>query len=93
MKIELIEINSSKRELSVIVPWKDLKEDYNHKFKHWLANDTPKGGRKGKHSSYQLKIFKKQRQVSIDLSFRENAMNKFYQQALENKKLKPINKA
>ena len=93
MKIELIEINSSKRELSVIVPWKDLKEDYNHEFKHWLVNDTPKGGRKGKHSLFQLKIFKKQRQVSIDLSFRENAMNKFYQQALENKKLKPINKA
>ena len=71
MKIELIEINSFRRELSVIVPWKDLENDYNQEFQHWLSQDTPKGGRKGKHSAYQLKIFKKQRQDSIDLSFRE----------------------
>ena len=93
MKIELIEINSFRRELSVIVPWKDLENDYNHEFQHWLSGHTPKGGRKGKHSQYQLKIFKKQNQASIDLSFRENAMNKFYQEALKQKKIQPINKA
>ena len=79
MKVELIEINSFRRELSVIVPWTDLKQDYEDEFKHWLSKNTPAGGRKGKHSPYQLKIFKKQHQDSIDLSFRENAMNKFYQ--------------
>ena len=57
MKIELIEINSFKRELSVVVPWIDLEVDYHHEFEHWRSNDTPKGGRKGKHSPYQLKIF------------------------------------
>ena len=65
----------------------------NKEFQHWLSNNTPKGGRKGKHSPYQIKIFKKQHQDSIDLSFRENAMNKFYQKALEDKKIQPINKA
>ena len=32
MKIELIEMNSFKRELSVVVPWEDLKEDYDERF-------------------------------------------------------------
>lgn len=93
MKIELIEINSFRRELSVIVPWTDLEDDYKNEFEHWLSNDTPKGGRKGKHNPQQRKIFKKKHQATIELSFREKAMNKFYQQALEQQKLQPINKA
>ena len=93
MKIELIEINSFRRELSVIVPWADLEGDYKQEFEHWLSNDTPKGGRKGKHNPQQRKIFKNKHQATIELSFREKAMNKFYQQALEQQKLQPINKA
>ena len=93
MKVELIEINAFRRELSVIVPWDDLKENYKQEFEQWLSKDTPKGGRKGKHNEQQLKIFKKKHQASIELSFRENAMNKFYQKALEQQKVQPINKA
>ena len=48
MKIELIEINSFRRELSVIVPFKDLEKDYNLEVKAWLSQHTPPGGRKGK---------------------------------------------
>ena len=94
MKIELIEINSFRRELHVIVPWNSLEQDYNDEFERHRSQDTPKGGgRKGKHNKEQLKIFKNKFQASIDLSFRENAMNKFYQKALEEKKIQPINKA
>ena len=93
MKIELIEINSFRRELSVIVPWVELEEDYKHEFEQWRSKDTPPGGRKGKHNPKQLEFFKNKHQASIDFSFRENAMNKFYQKALEEKKIQPINKA
>ena len=82
MKIELIEMNSFKRELSVVVPWKNLEEDYNNEFNHWLSKHTPNsGGRKGKLTTFQINHFKKQKKDSIELSFRENAMNKFYQKA------------
>jgi len=94
MKIELIEINSFRRELSVIVPFKDLEEDYDSEVQHWISQHTPRGGRKGKISSKtQMDLFKKEKQGSIDLSFGEKAMNKFYQKALEQKKMQPINKA
>jgi len=93
MNVELIEINSFRRELSVIVPWDKLEEDYKAEFEHWRTQDTPKGGRKGKHNPKQLELFKHKHGASILLSFRENAMNKFYQKALEQQKIQPINKA
>ena len=58
MNVELIEINSFRRELSVIVPWDKLEEDYKAEVEHWRTQDTPKGGRKGKHNPKQLELFK-----------------------------------
>ena len=93
MNIKLNEINSFKRELYVTVSWDDLENNYNEAFNKYMSDYTPKGGRKGKLNSFQKKKFKDQYELSIEASFKEDAMNEFYKKALEEKKIQPINKA
>jgi len=93
MKIKLNEINSFKRELHVVVPWDDLKNNYNQTFNKHMSDYTPNGGRKGKLNSFQREKFETQYTPSIELSFKEDAMNEFYKKALDEQKIQPINKA
>ena len=93
MDIKLNKINSFKRELCVSVPWDDLKNSYQNTFNKYISNYTPKGGRKGKLNSFQMKQFKLEHSTSIDMTFKEDAMNEFYRKALEQESIQPINKA
>ena len=58
MKTKVINKNSFTNELSVTVPWKDLKNNYQKAFDNAKNNYTPPGGRKGKVFGIQLKLFK-----------------------------------
>ena len=59
MKTKVVNKNSFTQELSVTVPWKNLKEDYQKAFDKAKDHYTPPGGRKGKVFGVQLKLFKK----------------------------------
>ena len=93
MNIKINEINSFKRELCVVVPWEDLKDNYNKTLNKYMSNYTPKGGRKGKFNSFQIQQFKSEHTASIEATFSEEAMNEYYKKALDNKEIQPINKA
>jgi len=93
MDIKLNKINSFKRELCVSVPWDDLKDNYQNTCNKYISNYTPKGGRKGKLNSFQMKQFKLEHTTSIDMTFKEDAMNEFYRKVLEKESIQPINKA
>ena len=91
MKTKVKNKNSFTKELSVIVPWKDLKEDYQKAFDRAKDHYTPPGGRKGKVFGVQLKLFKKNYTPSIEAQFSENSVNDYYRKAIADLKLSPIN--
>ena len=94
MEIKLNEINSFKRELNIVVLWVDLEEKYNKVYKKYESNYTPVGGMKGKiKTPLHRKKFEKDYTPLIESSLQEDAINEFYGKALEEKKIKPINKA
>ena len=91
MKTKVVNKNSFTQELSVTVPWKNLKEDYQKAFDKAKDHYTPPGGRKGKVFGVQLKLFKKNYTPSIEAQFSENSVNDYYRKAIEKLKLTPIN--
>tara|TARA_A100001011_G_C14317259_1_gene848579 strand:+ start:2635 stop:3930 length:1296 start_codon:yes stop_codon:yes gene_type:complete len=91
LKTKVINKNSFTNELSVTVPWKDLKNNYQKAFDNAKNNYTPPGGRKGKVFGIQLKLFKKNYTPSIEAQFSENSVNDYYRKAIEDLKLSPIN--
>ena len=91
MKTKVKNKNSFTKELSVIVSWKDLKEDYQKAFDRAKDHYTPPGGRKGKVFGVQLKLFKKNYTPSIEAQFSENSVNDYYRKAIADLKLSPIN--
>ena len=91
MKTKVKNKNSFTKEISVTVPWKNLKEDYQKAFDKAKDHYTPPGGRKGKVFGVQLKLFKKNYTPSIEAQFSENSVNDYYRKAIADLKLSPIN--
>ncbi len=91
MKTKVKNKNSFTKEISVTVPWKNLKEDYQKAFDKAKNHYTPPGGRKGKVFGVQLKLFKKNYTPSIEAQFSENSVNDYYRKAIADLKLSPIN--
>ncbi len=91
MKTKVKNKNSFTKEISVTVPWKNLKDDYQKAFDKAKNHYTPPGGRKGKVFGVQLKLFKKNYTPSIEAQFSENSVNDYYRKAIADLKLSPIN--
>ena len=88
MKLNLKEKNSYLRTLNVLVPWEELKDEYNKEFKKIKSNYSMPGFRKG---SVPDKILKKNLGKSIDGQFIDHALNIYYGKALQELKINPIN--
>ena len=91
MKSKIKNKNSFTKSLSVKVDWKDLKDDFQKLFDKMKANYTPPGGRKGKVFGVHLELFKKNYTTSIEAQFAEDSVSKYFQKALQENKLIPIN--
>ena len=90
-KPKLKKVNSFTKQLSVSVPWKELKDDYQKLFDRMKSNYTPPGGRKGKVFGIHLELFKKNYTSSIESQFAEDSISKYYKEALDQLDLTPIN--
>ena len=93
MNIELKKINDFTKELTCKVPWEKLKDSFKGEFNKVKSNHTPQGGRKGKVFGRDLELFKRNYGTAIEANFAEKSLNIFYQQALKEQKLNPINQA
>ena len=91
MKLDLKNINSFTKKLTINVKWDDLKSGYETEFNNFKSNYTPPGGRKGKVFGQSLILFKKNYTASIEAKFLDLAINKYYKEALIELKLNPIN--
>ena len=93
MKIKLKNINDFTKELTCSIPWDELEDLFKEEFNKVKANHTPKGGRKGRVFGRDLELFKKNYGTAIEATFAEKSLNRFYQKALQEEKLNPINQA
>jgi trigger factor len=93
MDIKLKKINDFTKELTCEVPWEKLEDSFKGEFNKVKSNHTPKGGRKGKVFGRDLELFKRNYGTAIEANFAEKSLNIFYQQALKEQKLNPINQA
>ena len=93
MDIKLKKINDFTKELTCKVPWEKLKDSFQDEFNKVKSNHTPKGGRKGKVFGRDLELFKRNYGTAIEANFAEKSLNIFYQQAIKEQKLDPINQA
>ena len=91
MKLDVKNINNYTKQLKISVKWDDLKSDYESEFDKFKSNYTPPGGRKGKVFGQALKLFKKNYTPSIEAKFLDTSINTYYQKALMELKLTPIN--
>lgn len=91
MKLDVKNINNYTKQLKISVKWDDLKSDYESEFDKFKSNYTPPGGRKGKVFGQALKLFKKNYTPSIEAKFLDTSINIYYQKALMELKLTPIN--
>ena len=93
MEIKLKKINDFTKELTCIVCWEEIKDSFINEFNKVKSNHTPKGGRKGKVFGRDLELFKKNYGTAIEANFAEKSLNEYYQKAIQEKKLNPINQA
>ena len=91
MKINVKQKNDSLVELNVSLVWKDIQQDYIDQETTVLLNAKEKGARKGKLKGIQKEIFLKNNRDYINSSFVDSALNKYYQEALQQQQLIPIN--
>ena len=91
MKLDLKKNNNFVRTLSIMMPWNDIKGDYQKEFNRIKSSYTPPGGRKGKVFGPALELFKKNYTSNIEAQFVDNAVNIYYKKALEELKIVPIN--
>ena len=91
MKIKVKKINDSQVEMNITNAWKDIEEDYSKELNKLLSNASQKGARKGKLVGIQKQLFIKNNKDYIDSNFVEFAMNAYYQEALKQEQLIPIN--
>ena len=90
MKVNIKDKNSFTKELNISVEWDDLSDDFDVEFNKAKSKYQIPGFRKGK---VPLNIVKKNLQPSIEAQFVESSINKYYQKALIENKLNPINQA
>tara|TARA_X000001036_G_scaffold86093_1_gene78156 strand:- start:2161 stop:3438 length:1278 start_codon:yes stop_codon:yes gene_type:complete len=93
MDIKLKKINDFTQELTCSVPWEEIQDSFKDEFNKVKSNHTPNGGRKGKVFGRDLELFKKNYSSAIEANFAEKSLNVYYQKALQEKKLNPINQA
>ena len=93
MDIKLKKINDFTQELTCSIPWEEIQDSFKDEFNKVKSNHTPKGGRKGKVFGRDLELFKKNYNSAIEANFAEKSLNIYYQKALQEKKLNPINQA
>jgi len=93
MKIKIKNINDYTKELTCVVSWADLKDSFKDEFDKMKSNHTPKGGRKGKVTGINLEIFKRNYGPAIEANFAEKSLNKYFQQAINEENLTPIDQA
>ena len=93
MDIKLKKINDFTQELTCNVPWEEIQDSFKDEFNKVKSNHTPNGGRKGKVFGRDLELFKKNYGSAIEANFAEKSLNVYYQKALQEKKLNPINQA
>ena len=93
MEIKLKKINDFTKELKCVVSWDEIKDSFINEFNKVKSNHTPKGGRKGKVFGRDLELFKKNYGTAIEANFAEKSLNEYYQKAIQEKKLNPINQA
>ena len=90
MKVNIIDKNSFTRELNISIGWDDLSDAFDTEFNKARTKYQIPGFRKGK---VPINIVKKNLQTSIEAQFIENSINEYYQKALIENKLNPINQA
>ena len=91
MKINVKQKNDSLVEFSVNLKWADIEKDYFAEQNKILSETKQKGARKGKLVGIQRDLFIKNNKDYINSSFVDNGLNIYYRQALEQKKVMPIN--
>ncbi len=90
MKTNLKNTNSFTRTLSVVIPWESIKDEFNQEFLVHSKKFKIDGFRAGKVPHH---IVKREIGPAIEANFGEKALNKYYQQALIELKIVPINQA
>ena len=90
MEINVKEMNSYSREMTVHVPWAELEDSFNKHAKKFSKKVNIRGFRPGK---VPMKVLLKQFKPAMEEDFVEHALNLYYLQALKEKDLLPVNKA
>ena len=90
MEINVKEMNSYSREMTVHVPWAELEDSFNKHAKKFSKKVNIRGFRPGK---IPMKVLLKQFKPAMEADFVEHALNLYYLQALKEKDLLPVNKA
>ena len=90
MQSKLKNINTYTKEITIDVPWKDLEENFISTFKNFKKGYSIPGFRKGRVPD---NIVKRNYGPAIEADFTEKSINKYYQLAVQELKIFPINKA
>jgi trigger factor len=90
VKIEIQEKNSYTREMIVEVPWAELADDFDRSLSKFSKKIKMPGFRPGK---VPRKVIMQQFLPAIEMEFVDEAFQKFYITALEEKDIVPVNQA
>jgi len=90
VEINVKEMNSYSREMTVHVPWAELEDSFNKHANKFSKKVNLRGFRPGK---VPMKVLLKQFKPAMEADFVEHALNLYYLQALKEKDLLPVNKA
>lgn len=88
MEIQLREINTYAREVTIDLQWSELEKDFEAAVKKFSRRVKLPGFRPGK---VPRKVLMKQFQPSIEADFVENHVNTYYLKALQEKEIIPVN--
>ena len=91
MKINIKNNNDYEIKMTVELSWDDIKDDYNSQVNKELSNAKVKGARKGRLRGLQKELWLKNNKDYINSSFVDFALNKYFQNALQEKNIVPIN--
>ena len=91
MKINIKNSNDYEIKMTVGLSWDDVKDDYYSQVNKELSNAKVKGARKGKLRGLQKELWLKNNKDYINSSFVDFALNKYFQKALQEKNIVPIN--
>ncbi len=90
MKTDIKEINSYTRELTITVPWEELKDDFDEEIRNFSKKVKLPGFRPGKAPK---KVIMNQYLPSIEADFIEGAFQSAYIKALNEHDLSPVSQA